>query len=157
MIKQMKNGLPEEPHFLLFSRKHPYTLIKILGLRPILLISSEEAVSFKISKNLEMWKENQSKALINVNLLNRYFTRSVLVGSQITNHLCGKMWKTSGGSVLPPTSSPSYQSLEHKKSLYHFGLSPSLPYPLPPLPLPLPFITYPCVCLSLFLSIPILF
>ena len=72
MRKQMKNVFPEEPYFLLFSRNHPQTLIKILGLLHILLISSEEAVSFKISKNTVMWEENQSKAFINVNLLNRF-------------------------------------------------------------------------------------
>ena len=74
MRKQMKNGFPEEPHFLLFSRNHPQTLIKILGLLHILLISSEEAVLFKISKNLVMLEENQSKEVINVNLVNRFFS-----------------------------------------------------------------------------------
>lgn len=73
MRKQMKNGFPEEPRFLLFSRNHPQTLIKILGLLHILLISSEEVVSFKISKNLVILEENQSKEVINVNLLNRLF------------------------------------------------------------------------------------
>lgn len=73
MRKEMKNRFPEEPHFLLFSRNHPETLIKILGLLHILLISSEEAVSFKISTNLVMLEENQSKEVINVNLLNGFF------------------------------------------------------------------------------------
>ena len=59
MRKQMKNRFPEEPHFLLFSRNHPETLIKILGLLHILLISSEEAVSFKISTNLVMLEEKK--------------------------------------------------------------------------------------------------
>lgn len=72
MRKQMKNGFPEEPHFLLFSRNHLQTLIKILGLLHILLISSEEALSFKISRNPVRWEENQSKAFININLLNRF-------------------------------------------------------------------------------------
>ena len=92
MRKQMKNGFPEEPHFLLFSRNHLQTLIKILGLLHILLISSEEVVSFKISKNLVILEENQSKEVINVNLLNRFFfsTRSVLIGGRAANHLRGQ-------------------------------------------------------------------
>lgn len=56
MRKQMKNGFPEEPHFLLFSKKHPQTLIKILGLLHILLISSEEATSLNISRNPVIWE-----------------------------------------------------------------------------------------------------
>lgn len=68
----MKNGFPEKPHVLLFSRNHLQTLIKILGLLHILLISSEEAVSFKINRNPVIWEENQSKAFINVNSLNRF-------------------------------------------------------------------------------------
>lgn len=68
MRKQMKNGFSEERYILLFSRNHPQPLIKILGLLHILLISSEEAVPLKISKNPVMWEENQSKAFINVNV-----------------------------------------------------------------------------------------
>lgn len=71
MQKQMKNGYSEE-YFLLFSRNHPQTLIEILGLLHILLISSEEAMSFKISKAPVVCKEKQSKAFINVNLLSRF-------------------------------------------------------------------------------------
>jgi hypothetical protein len=51
MRKQMKNGFPKEPHFLLFSRNHPQMLIKTLELLHILLIFSEQATSLKISKN----------------------------------------------------------------------------------------------------------
>lgn len=68
----MKNRFPEELPFLLFSRNHPQILIKILGLLYFLLISSEEAMSFKISKNPGIWEENQGKAFIDINLLNFY-------------------------------------------------------------------------------------